>query len=563
MIYHNSYDQDCRVPFGAAEISSKVRLTVTADYACGATLRTWTDEHGEATYKMEHTQGDDFSIEITMPDYGTLLWYYFIIQYPSGDTCMYGAPSDHQGGIGQEYQNNPESFQITVYKPTTTPEWYKKGIMYQIFPDRFFRGSDFEERAKKSGKIIVDDWYEKPYYIKNDAGDVTEWRFHGGTLKGIEEKLSYLKELGVTTLYLNPIFKAKSNHRYDTADYMAIDPLLGDEESFKSLCEKAKALDIHIIFDGVFSHTGKDSIYFEEGSKYREWFQFNEDGSYKCWWGVKDLPEVDETNPSYIEYICGEQGVINKWINLGASGIRLDVADELPDSFIKEVRKRLKNENSDSVLIGEVWEDASNKFSHGERRKYLMGEELDSTMNYPIRDILIDFAQNKCDGFLTARRIMHLMENYPIELLISTMNLLGSHDRERILTIMDSNKEMVKMLYALMFFLPGVPCIYYGDETSLEGETDPENRGSYPWGKEDQDTIKFFKDLAKIYNSHSALKDGNFIPYFLHNDVLSFTRQNEEEKILVLANRSDQDITVYLEGKEYELPAFRTICEAL
>ena len=563
MIYHNSYDQDCRLPFGAAKVSSKVKLTVTADYASGAILRTWTDEHGEALYEMQHTQGDDFSIEITMPDYGTLVWYYFIIKYPSGDTCLYGAPADHQGGIGQEYQSNPESYQITVYKPSVAPAWFKESIMYQIFPDRFNRGSDFEQRAKESGKIIVNDWNEKPYYIKNDAGDVTEWRFHGGTLKGIEEKLPYLKELGVGTVYLNPIFKAKSNHRYDTSNYMEIDPLLGDDESFKSLCEKARALDIHIIIDGVFSHTGSESIYFKEDSPYREWYKFNEDGSYKCWWGVKDLPEVDETNPSYIEYICGDKGVINKWMNLGASGIRLDVADELPDSFIKEVKTRIKKENQDSILIGEVWEDASNKFSHGERRKYLMGDELDSTMNYPIRDILIDFAMSKCDSFLTARRVMHLMENYPNESVLSAMNLLGSHDRERILTILDSNKELVKMLYALMFFLPGVPCIYYGDETLLEGETDPENRGSYPWGKEDQDMISFFKDLAKTYEKHSALKKGKFVPYFLHNEVFAFTRTNSEEKVLIMANRSDEDITVYLEGKEYEIPAFRTICETL
>ncbi len=563
MIYHNSYDQDCRLPFGAAEISSKVKLTVTADYACGAVLRTWTEENGESLIEMHHTTGDDFSVEITMPSYGTLLWYYFIIYYPSGDTCLYGAPSDHQGGIGQEYTNNPESYQITVYKPIQTPEWFKNGIMYQIFPDRFYRGSDFEQRVKESQKHIVEDWYEKPSYIKNEHGDVVDWTFYGGTLIGIKEKLPYLKSLGVNTIYLNPIFKAKSNHRYDTADYMKIDPLLGDEDSFKLLCKEAQNLDMHIVLDGVFSHTGKDSIYFEEGSPYREWFKFNDDGSYACWWGVKDLPEVEETTPSFNEYICGEDGVIKKWITNGASGFRLDVADELPDSFIKNVRTRIKHENNNSILIGEVWEDASNKVSHGEKRKYLMGDELDSTMNYPIRDLLIDFALNKCDSFFTARRVMHLMENYPKEILYSTMNLLGSHDRERILTVLDSNKEMVKMLYSLMFFLPGVPCIYYGDETGLEGELDPTNRATYPWNKENSDMIDFFKDLSKTYNEHSALKNGNFIPCFLNNDVFAFTRSNDLEKILVLANRSDEDITVFLEGKEYEIPAFRTICEVL
>lgn len=562
MIYHNSQDLECRSPFGAAEVGSKVKLTVTADYACGAVLRTWTDENGEYRYEMHKEDGDNFSVEIEMPSFGTLLWYYFIVYYPSGDTCLYGAPRNGLGGIGEEYRDNPNSFQITVYKPTKTPSWYKYGIMYQIFPDRFFRGSDFNKRAKESGKKIVDDWYETPSYVKDEAGDVTEWSFYGGTLKGIEEKLSYLENLGIKTLYLNPIFKAKSNHRYDTADYTKIDELLGTEKDFISLCKAAKKKGIHIIFDGVFSHAGKESIYFEEGSPYKSWFKVKDDGSYECWWGVKDLPEIDETNPSYIEYICGSQGVISKWISLGASGIRLDVADELPDSFIKEVRKSLKQTNKDTVLLGEVWEDASNKFSHGEKRKYLMGKELDSTMNYPLRNILIDFALGNDDAFTSVKRFMSLYENYPKELLYSCMNILGSHDRERILTVLD-DKELVKMLYTLLFFLPGVPCIYYGDEAGLTGEKDPYNRAAYPWNREDVKLVQYFEDLASFYEKHSALKDGTFTPLYLNNNVLSFIRENDEEKLLILANRSDENLKIYLEGKKYEITAFSTICTAL
>lgn len=559
MIYHNSQDLECKSPFGAVPVSSEVKITVNADYACGAVLRTWTEENGEYRYEMHREEGDDFSVNIKMPDYGTLVWYYFIIYYPSGDTCLYGAPSNKLGGIGQEYRENPESFQITVYKPIQNAKWFKDSVMYQIFPDRFNKGSDFESRESIAQRHIVDDWYSTPSYIKDEQGNVIDWTFYGGTLKGIEEKLDYLQDLGISTIYLNPIFKANSNHRYDTSDYMQIDPLLGDEESYMSLCSEAKKRNMHIILDGVFSHVGRHSKYFEE-EKYQEWFKKDENGNNVYWWGVKDLPEVNELSPSYLNYICGDGGVIDKWISLGASGFRLDVADELPDEFIKHIRTRIKESNSDSILIGEVWEDASNKFSHGEKRKYLMGEELDSIMNYPLRTILLDFAEYKCDAFTTIKRFMSLYENYPKEILYSTMNLLSSHDRVRLLTVLDSNDDMLRMLYALLFYMPGVPCIYYGDEAGLEGYFDPQNRACYPWGKENNELVTFFKSLIKEYNEHSSLKDGDFSPLYLNENVLSFIRKNEDEQLLVLANRTDSNITVILGGKEYEIPAYRTIC---
>lgn len=562
MIYHNSQELYCRSPFGAAAVSSNVTIRVTADYACGAVLRLWTEENGEKLVEMQRSNPGEFIAELTMPDHGTLIWYYFIIYYPDGNSCLYGAPFDDLGGTGQEYRADPKSFQITVYKPSAVPAWYRSSVMYQIFPDRFARGSDFESNAAASGKHITDDWYSEPYYIKNELGDVNDWIFYGGSLKGIEEKLDYLKELGVGAIYLNPIFKARSNHRYDTADYTKIDPLLGDEESFVSLCREAEAKGIGIIFDGVFSHAGRHSIYFEEGSPYRKWFKFSEDGSCKCWWGVKDLPEINESDPDFNEYICGDNGVLHKWLSCGASGVRLDVADELPDAFIKNVRARIKKEKESSVLIGEVWEDASNKFSHGEHRKYLMGDELDSTMNYPLRAILIDFALGNCDAFTTARRFMSLMENYPSEQLYSAMNLLSSHDRERILTVLGSDTDKLRMLYALLFCLPGVPCIYYGDEAGLEGETDPANRAAYPWGRENEELLIFFKGLCADYHRHSALKDGSFKPVFLANDVFSFIRKNDEESLLVLANASDEERSINFKGQEYVIPAFRTIYRA-
>ena len=563
MIYHDSHNPYYKSPFGAAETSSAVILRVTADYADKAYVRTWTDLFGEKIYEMQREDGDNFGISIIMPEKGTVLWYHFIIHYPSGSTCLYGAPYDRMGGRGSEYIESPYDYQITVYKKQESPEWFKEGIMYQIFPDRFAKGSDFEMRAKESGYKIEKDWYKKPEYIKDSLGDIKEWRFYGGTLKGIQEHIPYLKELGIDTIYVNPIFKAKSNHRYDTADYMHIDTLLGTDDDFKELCASLHENGMHLIFDGVFSHTGADSIYFKKGSPYNEWFDKNADGEQKYWWGVKDLPEVDETNPSFVRYICGKGGVIDKWINAGADGIRLDVADELPDEFIKKVRESMKASKPESLLIGEVWEDASNKESHGEKRKYFMGEELDGVMNYPIRNILIDYAEGTIDSKIFNRRVINLIDNYPKENLYSSMNLLGSHDRVRILKVLGEDKEALKMLYKLMFALPGVPCIYYGDEAGLSGNADPENRAAYPWGREDTKLTEFFKELAKEYYEHPALISGDFEALFFDNDIVSFIRRNESERVLVLANRTNEDFKAEFEGKEYDIPKLGTIYRTL
>lgn len=563
MIFHDSHNLFYRSPFGAAEVSSAVTLRITADMADSVKIRLWTDEKGEELREMQREQGDNFCISLKMPKFGTVIWYHFIVHYPSGSICMYGAPYDRMGGKGCEYIDAPFDYQITVYKPQAAPAWYKAGIMYQIFPDRFAKGSDFEQRARESGYSIEKDWYKTPEYIKDESGEIKKWTFYGGTLKGIEENIPYLKELGITTVYINPVFKARSNHRYDTADYMKIDPLLGTEEDFSSLCASLHENDIHIIFDGVYSHTGADSIYFKKGSPYNEWFDKTESGAQKYWWGVRDLPEVDETNPSYVKYICGADGVIHKWMNAGADGIRLDVADELPDAFIKEIRKRVKKEKADSVLIGEVWEDASNKESHGEKRRYLMGEELDGVMNYPLRSILIDYATDLIDANIFNRRVVSLIENYPKDCLLSSMDLLGSHDRRRILSVLFDHKELVMMLYKLMFAMPGVPCIYYGDEAGLKGLADPENRAAYPWGKEDKKMLSFFKELAKEYYEHPALADGDYEPVFTDKSVVSFIRKNENERVLVLANRNEIAQSVEFEGIKYDIPALTTIYRAL
>ena len=602
-IRHNSQDLRYRQPFGAVSCGETVTLNIYAPGCAGASVRLWQNKGGETMIPMSRNAAL-FSAKIKMPENPCILWYFFVLNYRNKVLC-YGNNPESLGGEGLVYENSqPPSFQITVHNPFKTPSWYKNGLVYQIFPDRFARGADFEERKaaallpegwQGASRFFEEDWHTLPHYIRDDSGAVLDWQFFGGTLKGIREKIPYLKSLGVSALYLNPIFRATSNHRYDTADYMQLDPLLGDNEAFRSLAEECHKNGIRIILDGVFSHTGADSIYFDkygnhknfllknpedpkelgawlsEESKYRGWYRFkDEPPGYECWWGVTDLPNVEETEPSYDEYICGPEGVLKNWINLGASGFRLDVADELPDSFIKNMRSALKEKDSDNLLIGEVWEDASNKHSYGELRRYFAGDELDAVMNYPFRDSAIDYCIGKESAEMFCRKMRSLQENYPAEAFYGSLNIIGGHDCHRILSVLggyapakedsrsldgrfipkgaalDLNEEQyaqakarLKMLSALQYSMPGVPCVYYGDEAGVQGSKDPDNRRSYPWGREDQDLIYHYRMLGLIYSSHPVLKGGAF--EIQHRDGCLFViRGNDEETILTIVNPSSE-----------------------
>lgn len=575
-IYHNSRKEEYRKPFGAAECGASVSLSLvinTEEAVEKARVMLWQGEalsprYYEMTEDAEHP--GTYRAAFKTPEEGILLWYCFEISSESG-TVYYGARGDGRGGEGRLYEASPACWQITVYRPSEVPSWYKDGIVYQIFPDRFARDEGWRERVEAANeavnarrsdirRTVQEDWYRTAYYGRDDKGRVTEWPMPGGSLRGIEEKLDYIRSLGVTAIYLNPIFEAVSNHRYDTADYMRIDPALGTDEDFRSLCASAKARGIRIILDGVFSHTGVDSKYFRNNSSWYKWDE-NEATGYKSWWGVEDLPEVDEDDPEFRELILGEDGVVAHWLRMGASGWRLDVADELPDSFIEETRKRIRETCSDGVLIGEVWEDASNKVSYGETRRYLLGDELDSTMNYPLRDILLDYINYTITSDEAADRLADLEEHYPRENFYGALNLIGSHDRERILTAMaaaedyDSAAGKVKVLSALEYALPGVPCVYYGDEAGLAGGRDPENRSGFPWGREDRGLAYHYRMLGLIYDEHPALKGGSFETLSLGDDIFAFVRRGRdaggaEETLLVLANRSYGETYVDLGAAE-------------
>ena len=589
---HVTSEREYRDPFGAVRLGGAVTVGIDVwdDEVVFCTLRTWTDGVGERLLEMHGEKRGGvthFSVTFT-PDRTGIIWYSFDIEASDGAVWRYGAQPGWTTGEGAFAYGDPPSFQITVYKQRAIqPNWYRGGIVYQVFPDRFARGEDWRHRADVAmerphiagpGRAVVDDWSTPPAYDKDENGRIKRWDFYGGTLEGVREKLRYLKDLGVTVIYLNPIFEAASNHRYDTGDYMAIDPMLGDEESFRRLCVDAEEMGISVILDGVFNHTGCDSRYFNKygnypdsvgayqstDSVYRSSYTFHDDGTYDSWWGVDDLPAINENDPSYHEFICGREGVVRRWLRDGARGWRLDVADELPDSFIADIKHAVLAEKPDGLLIGEVWEDASNKTAYGSLRQYFEGSELDGTMNYPLREGLLAFMRNEIGAQELTRRLEQLGENYPGQALYSELNLLGSHDRERLFTTLggapnpDTLSESERASYRLdpgqrnlaksrlwaitllQMTLPGVPCIYYGDERGMEGFRDPYNRAAYPWDGGDKDCFDIYRNAIAVRKTLDVLVDGRFNPFAVGDDVFGFWRRSRTKSdcACVLVNAS-------------------------
>lgn len=514
------------------------------------------------------------------PDESGLYGYRFEYDTPWGTSRIYNAGD----GIGK-IRDNGDMWQLTVYdKDFETPDWLKGGIIYQIFPDRFaFSG---EEKANvPTDRVMRDDRDGEPYWRPDQHGKVLNNDYFGGDLKGIEHKLDYIRSLGVTCIYLNPIFEAHSNHRYDTGDYTKIDPLLGTQEDFESLCKSADAMGIKIILDGVFSHTGCDSKYFNEygrydtvgayqsqDSEYYGWYKFkNWPDDYLSWWGIKLLPEVIEENPGFIEYITGENSIARKWLKCGAAGWRLDVADELPDIFLDSFRKAVKAENPDALVMGEVWEDASNKSSYGQRRRYLTGDQLDSVMNYPFAGAVIDFVRNGVAEVFSSR-IMTIVENYPKQVLDVLMNHISTHDTMRAITALagesceyrdrywqsthslDGNAykngvQLVKMASAVQFTLPGVPSIYYGDEAGMQGYKDPFNRCCYPWGNENKELLEWYRKLGEIRSANKCFVDGRLEVLSSVAGCVAYSRKKDENAILVISNSNPHSITYYVKDE--------------
>lgn len=599
MIIHNSHQKKYRCPFGALPCGSLLTLGLevsTQKSIDSVQAVISTDFQKESRYDLSARGKEEeclrFAADITLPQEPGLLWYYFELVI-DGVRYYYGNNESCLGGLGSIYGTIPPKYQITVFREgAETPYWFKRAIVYQIFTDRFRNGSkDGRVLNPKKNSFIYANWEDTPAYVKDcENGSIARWDFFGGNLQGVVDKLDYLKELGVSVIYLNPIFEAPSNHKYDTGDYKNIDPMFGSSDTFRSLCEEAGKAGIYVILDGVFSHTGSDSIYFNKHgsypgvgayqspeSPYYSWYRFKHSrDDYDCWWGVDSLPNVNEMDPGYVDFIItGQDSVIKHWMDMGAKGWRLDVADELPDEFIRLIRKEMKKKDAESVLMGEVWEDASNKISYGMRRAYLLGDELDSLMNYPFREIMIDFFCGRLDGKTANDKLMSIYENYPVHNFYCNMNLIGSHDVPRILTLLgeappehqlsqvqkeryrlpEGQKALavarLKLLSLIQMTFPGVPSIYYGDEAGLEGYSDPLNRGTYPWGNENRELLDWYKKITSIRNKYDVLSTGRWIPLEAYGDVYGYARRIENSRdvfgeacedntALVLVNRSKE-----------------------
>lgn len=519
--------------------------------------------------------------EISMPQ--GLYWYDF--RYTSAHGQFFVVKSENSLGVVSQTEGN--RFQLTVYdNDFTTPDWLKGGLIYQIFPDRFYSSGE-EKKGVPTDRFICEDWSKIPEYRQNNGPCSLGNDYYGGDLKGIEQKLPYLKELGVTCIYLNPIFEAHSNHRYNTANYEKIDMLLGCENDLVSLCKASEKQGIKIILDGVFSHTGDDSIYFNRtgrygaggayrdyNSMYREWFKFYDyPNGYDAWWGVKTLPETNEDNGNFTDYITGENGILRKYLKLGVSGWRLDVADELPDKFLDKLRLAVKTQNPDAYILGEVWEDSSNKISYGARRKFLRGAQLDSVMNYPFANAIIDFIKYG-GGEALSETVHTVLENYPKCSVDTLMNHLGTHDTARVLTMLGKSDNFIgdrawqsqqklteyeyiqgvkrlKAAAVIQYTLPGVPSLYYGDEAGAEGYGDPFCRATYPWGQENHELLQFYKDLGAVRKNCKAFIDGDFYTVFANEDAIAYTRSGNNSKAFIAVNRGNDTIKIAL-PKEFE-----------
>lgn len=589
-VMHDSQSIVYRRPFGAVEEGQKVKLSIDIEKEIVVAIELLQFDGTKVNIGMEkeylNSGNYRYSIEIDTEDALGVLGYYFIL-IDGYDRVYYGNNDEHLGGIGQIYTYNPVPYQITIYKKSNLPEWYKEGIIYQIFVDRFCNGNDDGSiNNPKKNSFIYGRWDDTPVYIKDYQGRTIRWDFYGGNIRGIIKKLDYIKSLGVNIINLSPIFKSSSCHKYDAGDYDIIDEMFGTEEDFKELCEKAKSKDIKIILDGVFSYTSSDSRYFNKAgnydeigayqspnSKYHNWYKFNRyPYGYECWWGIEGRPNINVMHNSYIDFLVNrDDSIIKKWIDLGASGWRLNVTDELPDEFIEIIRDRLDTLDKETVLIGDVWDDASNKISYSKKRRYLYGKEIQSVTNYPLRESLINFTRGYIKSDKLKKKVMSLYENYPREVFLGNINLIGTSDTERILTVLDGNMRCLKIIVALQFTIPGVPLIYYGDETGVTGGKDPDNRKSYPWENEDVDLIGFYKRIAQIRNGQDALKKGDFNIFDTEEDIFAFERVYENERIVVVVNISNAQkvvrgitlegtyLDLFNEGEKYKFVGYESV----
>jgi cyclomaltodextrinase len=461
----------------------------------------------------------------------------------------------------------------------TTPDWVQDAIFYQIFPDRFARSAH-----NPNDQLTFESWDSPP----------TSHGFKGGDLYGVAERLDYLKDLGITALYLNPIFASASNHRYHAYDYYTVDALLGGNKAFGFLLENAHKKNIRIILDGVFNHSSRGFWQFHHvlengnGSPYKDWFFFDperlngkkhwgaypspheqkllqhEDSltaiGYRGWWGLPALPKFNTNTPAVREFLFE---VAEHWIKLGVDGWRLDVATEIDDdSFWQEFRNRVRAINPEAYIVAEIWHES---------QRWLQGDQFDAIMNYDVtRPCLAFFGrkldlsvlhqqsnyhsiQNTIDAHEFAGRIDHNLGLYKEDITCSQLNLLDSHDTPRFLSCVSGDKTALKLAWLFQFAYPGAPNIYYGDEIGLDGKHDPDNRKAFPWDEQkwDKNLLAYLKELISLRRKNPALRRGDFKRLWSADGVYAFSRSFEGNTFVVALNVSEspQPVHVTFEAK--------------
>lgn len=508
--------------------------------------------------------------------------------YQNNGEPIYWTQEKGAGGVGQVVLANDKErlsrqvrrFRITVFDPDfRVPPWAQDAVYYFIFPDRYRNGNlandpQVGQRKYQNHPIEVHPkWLGKPFKPGTGDGSDAHYNndFFGGDLEGIIQKLDDIKDLGANAIYMTPIFLAASNHKYDTADYLQVDPAFGSNADFTRLTQEAAKRGIRIIPDASLNHVGADSRYFDRfgnfstqdkgafannriqpGSPYASWFtldakQTDPDKQFKGWVGVTDLPELNKSSPSWRQFAYGSPDSITRtWLRRGASGWRMDVVPWVPDDFWREWRVAVKQTKPDAITIAETWFDAS---------KYLLGDTFDSTMNYVLRNAILDFA-NGNDARKLVANLEHLREAYPPQAFHALMNLLSSHDQARALHVlgghedaspeaMQKAKQRLRLATLVQMTLPGSPTVYYGDEVGLSGGDDPYNRMPYPWadqgGQPDLSLRQDFKTWLQMRHQHAALRQGSLLaPLASNAHVVVLARQLDTEMVFMAYNNSEQ-----------------------
>jgi glycosidase len=421
----------------------------------------------------------------------------------------------------------------------SVPTWVKDAIFYQIFPDRFYNGD------LTNDPVNLVEWSSKP----------TITSFHGGDLRGVIDRFYYLLDLGINTIYLNPIFLSASNHRYNTSDYFQIDPKLGNLQVFQSLLDVAHRNQVRVILDGVFNHCGRGFFAFNDilenqsASPYADWFyvkkfpidaySLGDATTYLGWWKYKSLPKFNTGNPKVREYIYW---VARYWLEQGIDGWRLDVPNEIDDDgFWARFREVVKQTNPDAYLVGEIWD--------GDRR-WVGESHFDGLMNYPIRTLILDLLTEKKNATTFIHEMQSWLEHFPLENSYAMFNTLGSHDTERVFSLLNKSVEKMQLALLILFTYPGAPSVYYGDETGMEGGPDPDCRRAFSWNESDWniEILQWVKTMIRLRNEKASLRRGDFeiIPVSDDN-IFVFRRKEDTDQTIVIGNASGQSASAILD----------------